>query len=131
MVVQQQWDMPNCKNLLKTLIDSTSSIKDRARFNAITQERSSDWLNALPSANLGLKLNNCRFRIAGALRLGAMICHSHTCVCGKEFTSDAVHGFRCKNSADSHPRHGACNDVINKSLCSADTSETRKPLGVL
>ena len=128
--IQQLWDMPICKVLLKNLINNTTSVNDCARFNAITQEHSSDWLNALPSVNLGLKLNDSQFRIACALRLGAKICHSHKCVCGKEVSSDGIHGLSCKNSAGRHPWHIACNDIIKRSLCSADISATRKPLGV-
>ena len=128
--IQQLWDMPICKVLLKNLINNTTSVNDCARFNAITQEHSSDWLNALPSVNLGLKLNDSQFRIACALRLGAKICHSHKCVCGKEVSSDGIHGLSCKNSAGRHPRHSACNDIIKRSLCSADISATREPLGV-
>ena len=67
---QKQWDLPICKFLLSNLNEATDNINDQARFNAITQEHSSDWLYALPSANLGLKLDNNQFRIACALRLG-------------------------------------------------------------
>ena len=128
--IQQLWDQPICKVIFNSLVEASTNVKDRARFNAITQEHSSDWLNALPNANLGLKLNNNQFRTACALRLGARICHSHTCICGAEVGSDGVHGLSCKKSAGRHPRHNACNDLIKRSLCSADFSATREPLGV-
>ena len=75
-------------------------------------------------------MNNNQFRTACALRLGARICHSHTCICGAEVGSDGVHGLSCKKSAGRHPRHSACNDLIKRSLCSADFSAIREPLGV-
>ena len=68
--------------------------------------------------------------MACGLRLGANIYHSHTCVCGKEVSSNGTHGLSCKNSAGRHPRHSACNDVIKRSLCSADISATIEPLCV-
>ena len=38
------------------------------------------WLNALPVASLGLRLDNKIFRIAVVLRLGLLLCHPHRCV---------------------------------------------------
>ena len=106
------------------------NINDHARFNAITQEHRSDWLYALPSANLGLKLDNNQFRIACALRLGANICHTHSCICGKSVSPKGIHGLSCQKSAGRHPRHSACNDLIKRFLSSADFSATREPNGI-
>ena len=128
--VQKQWDTPICKLLLKNLMDNATSNSDRARLNAITQEHSSDWLNVIPSSNLGLKLSNPQFRISCALRLGAKICQPHICVCGKEVSIYGTHGLSCKNSAGRLPRHSAVNELIKRALCSADYSATKEPLGV-
>ena len=62
--IQQLWDQPISKIIFNSLVEASTNVKDRARFNAITQEHSSDWLNALPNASLGLKLNNNQFRTA-------------------------------------------------------------------
>ena len=58
-MLQEKWDLPGCKYLLKSLISDSFFESDKARLQAISQEHSSDWLNALPSTNLELKIDMC------------------------------------------------------------------------
>ena len=128
--VQKNWDLPLCKLTFKTLIDHAKDETTSARLLAITQEHASDWLEALPSASLGLKLENQQFRIACALRLGSKVCHTHTCVCGKLVSSNGYHGLSCKKSSGRHPRHSHINDLIKRACISGGTSAIREPQGI-
>ena len=110
--IQASWDLPGCKQSIQSLINGAESLSNKARFLAISQENSSDWLQALPSASLGLKLNNRHFRIACALRLGSKICHQHQCVCGKMVSTDGTHDLSCQKSSSRHPFHGNVNDLL-------------------
>ncbi|XP_037027835.1 uncharacterized protein LOC119068371 [Bradysia coprophila] len=64
----------------------------KARLLASSQEESGYWLGALPSTSLGLCLDNDSLRIAVALRLGAKICNTHNCKCGKKVDEFGHHG---------------------------------------
>ena len=128
--IQRNWDLPICKLSLNMLIEETHDATTLARLKAVSHEHSSDWLDAIPNANLGLKLENQQFRIAVALRLGANVCHSHTCICGKNVLSDGIHGLSCQRSAGRHPRHSHINDLIKRACISGGTSAIREPQGV-
>ena len=128
--VQANWDMPASKRTLKTLIEDSTDSTESARLKEVSQTHASDWLEALPSPSLGLKLENQQFRIACALRLGAKVCHHHTCICGKEVASDGIHGLSCQRSAGRHPRHSHINDLIKRALVSAGIATIREPQGV-
>ena len=52
--VQENWDIPACKRQLENLMENSISAADTARLKAVSQEHTSDWLNALPSSPLGL-----------------------------------------------------------------------------
>ena len=55
---QKTWDEPGSKATMQGLIDAASTEPDRARLLAVSTPHSSDWLNALPAASLGMKLEN-------------------------------------------------------------------------
>ena len=52
-----------------------------SRLRGCQSPGSGDWLNALPSGTLGLRLSDEHFSTAVALLLGAPVCSTHTCVC--------------------------------------------------
>ena len=128
--IQTKWDFPVCKLALHNLIDAANDETDMARLKAISQEHSSDWLEALPCSNLGLKIDNKQFRIACGLRLGAKICLSHTCVCGDQVKNDGTHGLSCKRSAGRLPRHSHVNDLIKRALVSGGIASVKEPQGL-
>ena len=89
-----------------------------------------DWLNALPSGTLGIRLNDEQFSTAVALRLGAPVCSVHTCVCGAEVERSAQHAFVCNKIKSRHARHRLGNDVVLRALRSAEVPATLEPLGL-
>ena len=68
----------------------------KARLLACRGQGSGSWLHALPSANLGLRLNNDETRIAVGLRLDVPLVLEHSCVCGSKVESAGHHGLAAK-----------------------------------
>ena len=62
----------------------------RARLLAAARRESGLWLHSLPSSALGTLPDSESFRIAVALRVGAVVCVQHVCKCGK--VMDAMAG---------------------------------------
>lgn len=82
---QKTWSSPVMEKKLSDLLVSVENDAcQKARLLATSQEESGLWLSALPSTSLGLCLDNDSLRISVALRIGAKICHPHTCICGKD-----------------------------------------------
>ena len=75
---QKNWTHPvsvkTAQDLIFRLDDKRSKI-----FNAHQGKFGSQWLNVVPSKNLGLKLDDQELRFSIGLRLGANICVAHTC----------------------------------------------------
>jgi hypothetical protein len=86
--LQKSWDDLCCKVQTDALLNFTSDFVEHARLVASCSPGSGDWLNALPLASAGLKMDNATVRIAAGLRLGAPIVRPHVCVCGKMVTVD-------------------------------------------
>ena len=70
LTVQASWDAPLIDLTYDLLLTSQTRLVDRARLLAVAAEHASDWLNAIPNPDLGLKLDNNSVRIASGLRLG-------------------------------------------------------------
>ena len=115
---QRVWDEIVCKEEFKKLQTSSNQIHC-ARLLAAASPHSGAWLQALPSSNLGLLLDEESVRIAVALRLGATICEPHKCRCGRQVNSLGHHGLSCLKSAGRIPRHANLNDIIKRSLNAA------------
>ena len=112
------------------LSESSTSPSDQARLKASSSKAAGAWLNALPLASLGLKMDDNTFRVACGLRLGANICLPHTCRCGAQVGMDGVHRLSCRFSAGRHIRHTMLNDIIQKALSAARIPATLEPGGL-
>ena len=77
--LQAEWDKPIYKAKYDQLLGDQTCPAEKARLSAVAAEHSSDWLNALPTPALGLKLDNISLRIACGLRLGATLCQPYKC----------------------------------------------------
>ena len=110
-----------------TLLNCSTDFIDQARLVASCSSGSGDWLNALPLACVGLKMDNATVRIAAGLRLGAPIVRPHVCVCGKMVTVDGLHGLSCRHGSGRHSRHNQVNDLLCRAFVSTGTLATREP----
>ena len=104
---------------MKDLIESAPTQVKRAIITAVSSENSSEWLNAIPVASLGLKLDDRTLRIAVCLRLACKIAHPYRCTCGTEVDQLAHHPLACRLSEGRHPRHSTVNATIKKAFSSA------------
>ena len=116
---------------LSHLIAGASNESELARIKAVSAPHSSDWVNAIPVSNLGLKLDNTSLRIVCGLRLGSPLCHQHTCTCGTNVDILGRHGLSCQKSAGRHPRHSHVNDLVKRALNSANHAARLEPRGLL
>ena len=126
---QRQWIRPLCDRQWQKLLGDAdpSSV---SRLHGCRAPGAGDWLHALPSSTLGLRMNDEQFTTAIALRLGAPVCCAHTCVCGAEVERSAQHALVCSKLKSRHARHRLGNDVILRALKAADVPATKEPLGL-
>ena len=127
--VQRKWDDPCCKSVAERLRVGADE-RTRARLLASCAPGSGVWLNAIPSAPLGLNLDNNALRIATGLRLGVPLVMPHQCPCGAAVDKLGHHGLACKRSAGRHLRHNLLNDGILRALQSAEVHAIREPSGL-
>ena len=130
-VHQRSWDQPRVQAALDRLLDATTDQKDRARLLAASTKESGAWLNAPPISSLGLRMDDEVVRIAVGLRLGAPLCHPHSCChCGAAVDKRAIHGLSCYKSEGRHSRHAAINNIIKRSLAAAQIPSVLEPPGL-
>ena len=116
---------------VNALFEAASDEKSRARLLAASSKESGAWLHAVPVSSLGLRMDNNTVRVAVGLRLGAAICHPHTCChCGAEVDHLATHGLSCRKSEGRHFRHSALNDIVHRALSSANIPSPLEPAGI-
>ena len=127
--VQRNWDEEVSRVAalrLREGVDETSL----ARLQASCAPHSGIWLNAIPSAALGLNLDNNMIRVAVGLRLGVPLVLAHRCTCGTQVDPLGHHGLACQHSAGRHSRHNMLNDIILRALQSAGIPSIREPPGL-
>jgi hypothetical protein len=124
---QKAWDSPQVLKKFDEVFAAAQTQSGRARIIAAAAPHSGDFLNVLPCSAVGTRLDDTSLRIAVALRLGAVICAPHTCVCGEQVDSSGIHGLACRKSAGRHMRHNAVNDLIKRALASAEIPSLLEP----
>ena len=100
----------------------------KARFVGVQSEHAGAWLHAMPISNCGLHLDDETTRIAVGIRLGAAICHPHTCPCGGLVDALGHHCFVCRKSIGKQTRHSLFNDVIWRFFARAKIQASKSPL---
>jgi hypothetical protein len=103
----------------------------KARLIAAAAPHSGDWLHTLPIASCGLHLDNDSIRIAVGLRLGCVLCQTHTCPCGATVDALGSHALSCKRNAGRIQRHAYINDLIYKALTRATVPAVKEPQGLV
>ena len=126
---QKLWVQPIADRQWDKLLDE-ADIGSISRLRGCRAPGAGDWLNALPSGTLGLRLNDEQFSTAIAVRLGAPVCSVHTCVCGAEVERSAQHALVCNKMKSRHSRHRLGNDIILRALKAAEVPATLEPLGL-
>jgi hypothetical protein len=126
---QSKWETQVFDATRDQLLNKASTKEDEARLRAASVKHAGDWLNVLPSTQLGTHFTDDTFRISMALRLGSDIFYPHRCRCGQEVNSKGLHGLKCKFSAGRLTRHSEANDTIKRALTSAQIPSIREPAG--
>ena len=128
---QKAWDAPCIRATYDTLLDESPDASTRARLLAVATKESAAWLSALPVSSLGLRMDDNVIRVAIGLRLGAPLCEPHHCQhCGDVVDHTGTHGLSCRYSKGRHPRHATINEVIKRSLGSANIPCHLEPTGL-
>ena len=117
---QKSWDQPRVEQLYLSLLSSCDNDVSRACLLAAASKHSGVWLNAPPVSSLGLRMCTETIHIAVGLRVGAVICHPHSCeFCAREVDQLGYHGLTCRYSQGHLARHNAVNSVIHRSFAAA------------
>ena len=126
--IQRKWDELVCQKAAFQLRGG-ANCGTTTGLRALCSTSSGAWLNAIPSASLGLNLDDNALRVAVGLRLGIPLVLPHHCICGMEVTKLGHHGLECKRSTGRHLRHNLLNDTI-RALQSANIPAVREPPGL-
>ena len=123
--------MRNITTIKSRLLETASTATEKSRLLAAFALHSGAWFNAIPIASLGLKLDNNQLHIAVATRIGAPMCHPHSCnACGQSVDERGCHGLSCRKSAGRQARHSLANDTIKRAMVSAGIPAILEPPGV-
>ena len=128
--VQKEWDSILYKHIYEGLLSRESVPAERARLLAVASEDSSNWLNAIPVPDLGLKMDDQSLRLAVGLRLGSEMVVPHKCTCGQLVDPWARHGLSCKKAKGTQPRHYAVNGLIKRAMAAAGMPADLEPEGL-
>jgi hypothetical protein len=112
----------------RVLEAAITDVRPRAVLNSVTLPHSGDWLNAIPSTSLGLKLHSAEFRAVAQYRLGiplysvagaCLTCHAHNDVFGD-------HAIACATDAERIARHDHLRDVLFQAAQTAALAPVRE-----
>jgi len=126
---QKEWDMISVQEVYSQLLASYTEPRHRARLLAASSDHSGD--HVLPIAACDLHLDNEAMRVAVGLRLGCVLCESHTCRYGATADTLCTHAFSCKRSSSRILRHNYINDVIRRALTRAGVLSMKEPHGLV
>ena len=92
--------------------------------------KSATCLSALPVATISNLLDDSALRIEVGLRLEAVICTEHLCICGQNVDRYGHHGLSCEKIRGRHARNSSLNDAVQRSLGSAHVTSVLEPVGL-
>ena len=127
---QRSWDAVAISHGKTALDVHYTDPIDRARLLAVSAPHAGDWLNALPVASCGLRLDDESIRVAVGLRLGCTLCAAHRCFCGAVVDPRGIHGLSCRLAAGRLACHNALNDIIHRAFGSAGVPSVLEPRGL-
>ena len=127
---QKSWMEPIHRHTKMRLLQRTRDT-ELTRYKGVSCTGSGDWLNALPSSNVGLEMSDDCFRISTCLRLGATVVTECFCICGATNDKFGNHALACPNMRSRHTRHQTSNKALQEALKSAGVPSTLDPRGIL
>jgi len=132
---QASWEGPALQSIQSSLLQKArNSAHDQARLLASAHQTSGYWLQALPSAQLGLLMSDEEFQVSVALRLGSQVCLPHNCgkgSCKRKVLENGYHGLSCKWGPHVIARHDSIKQEIGRSLRTAGFSCFIEPDGLV
>ena len=126
-IYQSSWDKVISDFKFQNLLQSSHTTNEKACLLAVSSRNSYDWLNAIPIASLGLKLDPMSLKISCAHWLVTTLCHYHKCICGDDEDSFGHHSLSCKNQMGRRSRHEEVNDLIKRALVQAKIPAIKEP----
>jgi hypothetical protein len=124
---QKSWDNELVKIKHQGILDVETDVYHQKRLQSVQSKNASDWLNALPSKNLGTYLSDEEIRPALCLRLGLSFAEEHQCKCGALTDRLGKHCFSCKRNNGKTIRHNTVNKLISHSLQSMGMPNILEP----
>ena len=121
------------ESIYQQLLSSASSTRARALAHSTALPHAGDWLNGVPSAALGLHLQDREFRCCLRYWLGIPL-HSGPYTCPEcQHTADehGDHQVGCGGNGDRITRHNAIRDVLFSAAQSAALAPSREATGVV
>ena len=98
VIRQKSWDLLRAEQIFKDLYQKPD-LQGKCRLRASSQKIAGAWLNAIPNASLGFKLNDTQLRVAVSLCLAAPMCQPHRCSgCVTPVNELGTHGLSCRKS---------------------------------
>ena len=110
------------------MINATSDL-DKVRLMSVKQPHAGDWLLASPITSVGLRMSDEEVRISAGVRLGALLCQPHICVCGTKVNARGIHGQSCRKNASIQIRHNSINDIVWRTMRRAGITLIKEQLG--
>ncbi|CAK9295129.1 unnamed protein product [Gordionus sp. m RMFG-2023] len=102
---------------------------DRPLFSSQLNGSGHEFLEAIPSVNLQLKLNKNTHAIG--IRLNCLITQPHTCSgCSSAVLGNGRLSLHCRSCKDRIVRHNLRNSIILRALISAQIPSTLEPSGL-
>ena len=89
------------------------------------------WLLAPPITSVGLRMSDEKVRISAAVRLGALLCQPHICVCGTKSTREASMDVHAVKMQGDRSDKMSINDIVWRVMRRAGIPSIKEPLGLL
>ena len=128
---QRSWDDAIVKEIYSSLLVSATTDLDKARLMSVKQPHTGDWLLAPPITSVGLRMSDGEVRISAGVRLGALLCQPHICVCETKVDARGIHGLSCRKNAGRQIRHNSIKDIVWRAMRRAGIPSIKEPLGLL
>jgi hypothetical protein len=113
---QRSWDEELSRVKVNQILNNETDMYSQKRLQSLQNKNASDWLNAVPSKNMGTFLNDQEIQTALCLRLGLSYSEEHPCKCGLVTDRMGKHCFSCKKNSGKILRHNMVNSLISKNL---------------